>query len=323
MSDMRIEKQQERQMKRRDVLAGLGVMAAAGAARADEPKVFLDYTQKQLDDAYTQVVYQPNQAQVLARFAANSEQMRQRIGPPKTIAYGSAPIEQILFYPAPKPNGTLFLFVHGGAWLAKKAEDYMFPAEVFLDRGVGFAAVDFSGVDQTNGALGPVVDQICRAIRFTAQNTANFGVDPSKLLLGAHSSGAHFAGVALTTDWRAQYGIAPNIFRSAVLISGLYDLRGPRLSVRSSYVKFTDADEAAFSAQRHIDRLVTPLIVMHGTRETPEFQRQTRDFAAAVKAAGKPVDLRVGVEYSHFDMQESLGNPYAIAGRAAVELCRA
>ena len=34
-----------------------------------------------------------------------------------------------------------------------------------------------------------------------------------------------------------------------------------------------------------------PLIVTHGTFETPEFQRQNRDFAAAVKAAGKPVEF--------------------------------
>lgn len=310
-------------MQRREVLVGLAGLAAAGPARADEPKVFLSYTQKQLDDAYTQSVYQPNQAQLLARYAAASEETRQRLGAPQSIVYGAKPDERILFYPAKQPNGTLFLFVHGGAWLKKNAADYLFPAEVFINQGTGFALIDFDGVDETQGDLTPIIDQVCRAIRFAVQNTARFGADPARLVFGGHSSGAHLAGVALTTDWRAQYGIAPNIFRSALLISGLYDLRGPRLSVRSKYVAFTDAIEDNYSAQRHIDRLITPLILMTGTRETPEFQRQSRDFAAAVKAAGKPVELRTGPEYGHFDMQESLGNPYAIAGRAALELCKA
>ena len=54
-----------------------------------------------------------------------------------------------------------------------------------------------------------------------------------------------------------------------------------------------------------------------GTYETPEFQRQTRDFAAAVKAAGKPVELLVGEGYNHFEMLETLNNPYGLLGRAA------
>ena len=55
-------------------------------------------------------------------------------------------------------------------------------------------------------------------------------------------------------------------------------------------------------------------------KRRPEFQRQSRDFAAAVKAAGKPVELLVGESLNHFEMQETLGNPYAIGGRAALKM---
>jgi arylformamidase len=66
--------------------------------------------------------------------------------------------------------------------------------------------------------------------------------------------------------------------------------------------------------------LNAPIIVAYGTQETPEFQRQNREFAGAVKAAGKPVELIVGEGLNHFEMQETLGNPYGIAGRAALKL---
>ena len=56
--------------------------------------------------------------------------------------------------------------------------------------------------------------------------------------------------------------------------------------------------------------------VAHGTLETPEFQRQNRDFAAAVKAAGKPLTFLIGEGYTHFEMFETLGNPYGLLGRA-------
>jgi arylformamidase len=77
--------------------------------------------------------------------------------------------------------------------------------------------------------------------------------------------------------------------------------------------------EQELSAIRHIDKLHTPLIVSYGTYESPEFQRQTRDFAAAVKAAGKPVELLVGDGYNHFEMLETLSNPYGLLGRAVLK----
>ena len=71
--------------------------------------------------------------------------------------------------------------------------------------------------------------------------------------------------------------------------------------------------EQELSAHRHLDRLNCPIVVAHGTQETPEFQRQARDFAAAVKAAGKPVTFIVAEGYNHFEIRETL----AIALRAA------
>jgi hypothetical protein len=53
--------------------------------------------------------------------------------------------------------------------------------------------------------------------------------------------------------------------------------------------------------------------------EEAEFQRQSREFAAAVEAAGKPVRLLVGEHYNHFELPETLGNPYVLLGRAALE----
>ena len=103
-------------------------------------------------------------------------------------------------------------------------------------------------------------------------------------------------------------------------ISGMYDLTPVRLSARSAYVKFDDATVAALSPICHLERLHAPLVVAYGTRETPEFQRRNREFAAAVRAAGKRVQLLVGEHYNHFELPETLGNPYGLLGRAALDL---
>jgi arylformamidase len=100
----------------------------------------------------------------------------------------------------------------------------------------------------------------------------------------------------------------------------MYDLTPVRLSARSNYVEFDDATVAALSPIRHLDRLHAPLVVAYGTCETPEFQRQNREFAAAVRTAGKSVQLLVGENYNHFELPETLGNPYGLLGRAALDL---
>jgi len=123
----------------------------------------------------------------------------------------------------------------------------------------------------------------------------------------------------LVTDWKKEFDLPPDVIKGALLCSGIYDLKPVRLSARSSYVKFTDAIEDALSTQRHLTRIGCPVVVAHGTQETPEFQRQTRDFAAALKAAGKPVQLLVGQGYNHFEMLETLASPYGLLGRAALE----
>jgi arylformamidase len=100
--------------------------------------------------------------------------------------------------------------------------------------------------------------------------------------------------------------------------SGMFDLEPVRLSARSAYVKFNDEIEHALSPQRHLANVNAPIIIAYGSLETPEFQRQSRDFAAALKAAGKTVDLLVGEAYNHFEILETLANPYGLLGRAVL-----
>jgi arylformamidase len=304
--------------------AGAAAAAASGAAlaqqtRAKGPRVWLDMDQQELDDAYDQVVYAPNRDQVGKRRVANSDRARSVIGAPARVAYGPTEIEKLDIYRSKQANAhgnaPVNIFIHGGAWRANKAADYAFLAEPFVQAGAHYVIVDFTNVDEAQGDLFPMVEQVRRAVAWVHNNARSFGGDPNRLYLTSHSSGSHIGGCVVTHDWRKE-NLPVDILKGAALSSGMYDLKPVRLSKRSKYVKFTDEMEQALSAQRHIDKLHTPLILAHGTYETPEFQRQTREFYAAVKAAGKPVELAVGEGYNHFEMLETLGNPYGLLGRA-------
>jgi arylformamidase len=310
----------------RGPISAAAAVAAGAAVRAQPPRakgplVWLDMDQQALDDAYDQIVYAPNREQVTQRRLANSARARIAIGAPERVAYGQTEIEKLDIYRTQRANAPVNIFVHGGAWRANRAAEYACLAEPFVRSGAHYVILDFTNVDDAGGSLFPMVEQVRRAVAWVYNNAASFGGDPARLYLTAHSSGSHIGGCVVTHDWRKEK-LPVDILKGATLGSGMYDLRPVRLSKRSKYVRFTDEMEAALSAQRHIDKLNTPLILAHGTCETPEFQRQTRDFYAAVKAAGKPVELLVGEGYNHFEMLETLANPYGLLGRAVLAQMR-
>jgi arylformamidase len=300
------------------VLAGGRAAFAQQASRAKGPPVWLDMDQAELDAAYDQIKYAPNLPQITRRYGTNSDAARTRLGAPRRLSYGSSPIEALDLYATSKANAPIHIFIHGGAWRGGLAKDFGYPAELFAHAGAHYVVPDFINVVEANGNLMTMAEQVRRAVAWVYRNAQTFGGDPNRIYVSGHSSGGHLAGVVLTTDWRKEFDLAADLVKGGLCCSGLFDLKPVRLSFRSSYVKFTDETEQALSPQRHLDKLNTPLVLAYGSLETPEFQRQSRDFAAAVKAAGKPVQLLVGEGYNHFEIPETLANPYGLLGRAAL-----
>jgi arylformamidase len=290
----------------------------AAAMRQKGPLVWLDMDQKELDDAYDQAVWAPNREHIAERRRLASERTIARIGAPERAAYGPTEIEKLDIYKTKRANAPVMIFIHGGAWKGGTARDSAYMAEMYLAAGAHFVIPDFVWVQNAGGSLMTMADQVRRAVAWVYKNAVSFGGDPNRLYVSGHSSGGHLGGCVVITDWQKDFGLPADIVKGAVLISGMYDLKAVRLSKRSKYVNLDDATEEALSAQRHIDKINMPLVVAHGTLETPEFQRQSREFAAAVKAAGKPVEFFVGEGFNHFEIQETMANPFGLVGRAAL-----
>src|SRR5271163_4197371 len=254
---------------------------SGGSIAEEGPAVFLDYDQAALDAAYDQAAYAPNREQLIKRRIRDSELTRLRIGEPERVAYGQAELERLDIYRTKRDAAPVFVFIHGGAWRNGRSKDYAVPAEMFLAAGAHYVVPDFAWVQDVGGNLMVLADQVRRAIAWIYGNIGRFGGDPNRLYVGGQSSGAHLAAVALTTDWRGAFDLPPDIITGGLCTSGMYDLAPVRLSHRASYVRFTDEMVERLSPQRHLDRLRAPLIVAYGTCETPEFQRQARELAAA------------------------------------------
>jgi arylformamidase len=321
-----------KEISRRTALGGAAAMIAVPALAQEcqigppphpkGPVVWMDMDQVELDAAYDQAFYAPLRMQNISRWASSSEATRARIGQPMRESYGPTAVEKLDVYRTKRTKAPIFVFIHGGAWLGGEARNYAFPAEMFVNAGAHYVALDFIAIKEASGDLRVMAEQVRHGIAWVYKNADKFDGDRDRLYIGGHSSGGHLCGVALVTDWQKNFGLPSDTVKGGLCMSGMYDLKPVRLSKRSSYVKFTDEMEQAMSSQRHLDLLRAPIIVTYGTNETPEFQRQSRDFSGVVKATGKPVELVAAPNFNHFEMAESVGNPYGPNGRAALALMK-
>ena len=255
--------------------------------------------------------------QVLQRRAAASDAVRAR-RPPQSFAYGPSPIERLDVYATDRPAAPVMVFLHGGAWRGGEARSQAYAAETFVRAGAHWVVPEFATVMQVG--LEGMVAQVRRAVAWVVAHAASFGADAARVYVGGHSSGGHLAGNVLVTDWKTEFGLPADAVKGGLCVSGMYDLKAVRLSVRSSYVKFDDRIEHELSPQRHLDRLTAPVVVAYAANDSPEFQRQSREFADALRAIGKLRRLVVGDGLNHFEIPETLASADGLLGRAALEL---
>jgi arylformamidase len=138
------------------------------------PLVFMDYDQVELDAAYDQSFYAPLAGQIWKRLAAASEAARGRLGQPLRRPYGPTAVEQLDIYRAKSPNAPISIFIHGGAWLGGEAKNFAFPAEMFVNAGAHYVALDFIAIKDAGGDLRVMADQVRRGVAWVYENAESF-----------------------------------------------------------------------------------------------------------------------------------------------------
>jgi arylformamidase len=267
-------------------------------------KVFLHYTQAELDRNYDQRGWCPDWEQYVARYVAESGTLRKSI-PYRTLRYGAGDNETLDLFPAPGSDGRCLIFLHGGAWTRFTKEDFSFVARPFVAEGFNVIVVNFSKLPQVR--LPAVVDQLRGAIGWIHRNAHDIGIDADRLCLCGHSSGAHLSALLIVSDW-GKRGLPPDLIKGCALISGSYDLEPAVLSARGSYISVTKQEERDLSPIHFADRISCPILVAYAEHDTDEFRRQSVAFADAVRRAGKPCETLRLTGIGHFAIVEQLAD---------------
>ena len=248
-----------------------------------DAKVYLDYTQQELDDAFEQNLWAPNFEALRDLNKARCAEMRQRFEHFER-RYGEGPDETLEIFPTKASNAPVLLFVHGGRWRPQPDNGFVYFADTVVNAGAHLVAARFATLDppKVTTRIPDMIAELRRAVGWLAGNAASFGGDASRIHVIGHSSGGHLTGVLLTTDW-TRFGLPADVLKTGTCVSGMYELRPVLLSARSKYVTLSAAEEDDLSAIRHLDRVRCPITVAYGNKESPEFQRQGREFAAALR----------------------------------------
>lgn len=273
--------------------------------------VYRDYDQASLDAQYDQRTLVADLSPYLQRWRDDSAAAHAQLERSTDIAYGPGATERLDLFLAPRPRG-LVVYLHGGAWRMLGKAESAYPAPALIANGLSFAALDFSLVPAVSLR---VQAQQCRdAVAWLYRNAQAAGAN--NLCLLGHSSGAHLAALLASTDWQAECGLPEDVVKTAVLVSGLYDLEPVRLSARNEYLHLDPGDVAELSPIHRVRPCACSLVVAWSDAELTEFQRQSKEFASAWRRSGNRCQTLPHAGPNHFEM----AFPFAQADTSLFEL---
>ncbi|MFZ7094263.1 alpha/beta hydrolase [Primorskyibacter sp. 2E233] len=244
----------------------------------------------------------------MARWARRSADFLGRADVLRNIAYGPLPDQRLDLMPPARPGAPVQIFIHGGYWQSLDKDDYAFALEPLVSAGAMVVSVNYTLCPAVT--LDALVDQVRHACAWVWHNARDHGGDPARLHVTGHSAGGHLAAMMAATDWAAfQPGLPPDMIKSAVPVSGLFDLEPLRFCSVNAAVQMDRATAARNSPRFMTPAARMPISIVAGADETGEARRQSRDLATAWQAEAGRVAYIETPGHHHFSVVEAMTEP--------------
>ncbi len=232
------------------------------------------------------------------------------------LAYGESAAETLDLFLADAENAPVHMYIHGGYWQANTRKSSSFVARPLVAAGAHVAVIDYGLCPDVT------IDEIARqcrsALEWLYRNAGRYGGDPGRITVSGHSCGGQLVGMVMATNWR-EFGddLPADLVKGGVSISGLFDL-APLIDTTINDKVGMDAAAASRNSPAFLEPAVTssPLALIVGERESAEFHRQSREFAANWGSRGVPVEVIVSPGRDHFTVISGMDDPADPATRA-------
>jgi arylformamidase len=221
----------------------------------------------------------------------------------RNVAYGPGHGEHLdLYFPEKAVSGRpIHLFIHGGYWRAFSKEDYAFIADSIVGAGGIAAIVDYALMPKARMSM--LVEQVQRACQWLAEHATEMGGDQNRMTISGHSAGGHLAAMA-SLPGAGDYRI-----RSALLVSGLYELAPIAGSYLQAELHLTPEEVESFSPLRYPGNSAQRFILAVGADETKPFHDQAGDYLRHLRGEACEAELNSLYGENHMSIVLSLGTP--------------
>lgn len=248
--------------------------------------------------------------------------------PDATLAYGDHSLQQLDFYSAGEGKRPVLAFLHGGAWQfgdkARRRTDAKAPFA--RSEGWHFASLNFRLVPEVGVAA--MAHDVAAGIARLIAEAGPLGIDPQRLVLTGHSSGAQLAALVATDPrYLAEHGLGLDALAGVIANDGAgYDPREP--SVRSEWLNrrliapaFPAEMQTELSATLHAASApnARAFLILHAARDLGS--RHAELLEAALRQAGTPVE-RHGFSGRGPRAHVMLSRRFGTAGFPATEIAR-
>ncbi len=262
--------------------------------------LYRGFTQAELEQEYSpSSMVGGDLTPYLTSYSALSAQARAEMTVRENISYGDGPEQVLDFFPAPGADAPLHVFIHGGYWQALSQRESALMAPVLHENGQAFATLNYTLAPEAR--LGQMVNECRDALLWLGSQAESLGFDPSNIILSGHSAGAHLAAMVMATSSSA-FAQAGLRVRNVILISGVYDLEPISLTSVNDPLQLTKVEIHDLSPCLNLPAPGPRYRVTVAERDTPEFIRQSREYAELLRKAGHSISFDLQQGKHHFDI---------------------
>lgn len=223
------------------------------------------------------------------------------------LAYGEHPRQRLDIYaPVETPEEQLpvIVFFYGGSWNSGTRTGYDFAGRALAAQGFVVVVPDYRLVPEVR--YPGFVEDGAAALRWVAENIAEHGGDPERVVLSGHSAGAHIAAM-LTYDAR-WLGEDHAMLRGFAGLAGPYDfLPLDSDSTKAAFGQWPDLPETQPTTWASAGD--PPALLLTGAEDTTVKPRNSQALAAALEEAGVGAQV---IEYEgvdHIDIVINIARP--------------
>jgi len=238
-------------------------------------------------------------ANVPAAFGAHERQAN--------AAYGADPQHRLdLYLPAAAAEGPrpVVVFWHGGGWISGDKADYRFVGAALAAAGYVAILPNYRHYPQVK-MPGFMHDAACAAL-WAASHATEFGGDVARLYLTGHSAGAHLAALlALDPRYFAAAGQPAPHIAGVIGLSGPYDFL-PLLEADVQDMFGPPQNYPQSQPINYVRADAPPMLLVHGLDDVRVRPKNSSNFAAALRALGVPVTLKLYANRRHADTVAAL-----------------